>query len=119
MCLHLYLYVFAIVIVIVIVIAFVFVFVFVFVYVFVFVFVFAFLFAFVFFEVGISGRLHIGEQWLARRRVGQYAFGKRSSYSLLVFCFFLSQLFFCSYFVSFLSFCILAQLYFPCPVLQV
>ena len=33
-----------------------------------------------------SGRLHTDEQWLARR-VGQYAFGKRSSYPVFVFTF--------------------------------
>ena len=38
------------------------------------------------------GRLHTDEQWLARR-VGQYAFGKRSSYPLFVFSFFVINIF--------------------------
>ena len=40
------------------------------VFAFAFAFVFVFVFVFVFAEVGISGRLHTGEQWLARREGG-------------------------------------------------
>ena len=44
------------------------------------------------------GRLHTDEQWLARR-VGQYAFGKRSSYPVFVFPFFWWSIFGILYFI--------------------